>query len=285
MTASQSLEAVLSGLAADRATGALRVGRAGTVYLTRGRVSHVESPGTPGVEEMLVASGRLRPATVRGVRQSAGELADGGERLVRQGLLTRGELQFCVLGATLDAAFFVLAAAGARTRFRPDDRHWIGDQWYFDVAGLFRECRRRRDRLDQVCPSPELDTRPVAPVPRVPAQRVVLTAVQWELLRHADGAATPADLARRLGRPVYAVLLAVRQLGAAGLLSEPEAAPDPPPGTDRGGPAATRAKKGPDAPPLPVRTRTGPRPAPAGDPADLTDIGVLIRLRDALERL
>lgn len=306
----QQLDSVLDGLAKDHATGSLRVGRAGSVYLSSGRVTYVESTCTPGVEEILTASGRVSTTTMRSTRQSATGTAGGGDALVRQGLLSRGELQLCVLGAILDASFFVLAATAPRPRFKEGDRHWLGDQWYFDVAGLVRECRRRRVQLDHVWPYPDLDSRPVVVAPRITSQRVVLTSVQWEVLVNADSTATPLDLARRLGRSAYSVLLAVRQLGAAGLLVEPPRdAPDPVPDAS--------------TPPLPKRAeRTGPRPgaglaapslsetaprdavappvsAAARPPqgvqssvlglpqvsGDATDIGVLLRLRDALERL
>ncbi|MFC6084285.1 hypothetical protein [Sphaerisporangium aureirubrum] len=280
MAPSTRLDAVLPGLADGRATGSLRVGRAGTIYLTAGRVSYAESAGVPGVEDLLASSGRIAATTLGSIRREAAERADGGETLVRQGLLTRGELQFCVLGATLDAAFFLLSATGTRPRFREGDRHWLGPQWYFDVAGLLRECRRRRLRLDRTWPSPDLDTRPVAPIPRVSADRVVLTAVQWEVVVHADAVATPAELARRLGRPAYPVLLAVRQLAAAGLLTPPPAAPPPDaPPPDVPGAVPPGA--------LPRRERRAVRPegVPPPHDADATDVGVLIRLRDALERL
>lgn len=309
MSPTQQLNAVLSGLAKDRSTGSLRVGRTGTVYFDDGRVSYVESTSTPGVEDLLTASGRISAAALRGARQSS-----GGEELVRQGLVTRGELQFCVLSASLDAALFVLTATTARPRFKEGERHWLGDQWYFDVAGLYGECRRRRERLDRVWPSPGLDSRPVVLTQRLTAQRIVLTDVQWEIVRSADATATPLELARRLGRPAYAVLLAVHRLGAAGLLLEPE----PPPGTEppgpppagrpaphgrdtSGSPASDRRTATPQkaAPPsLPTRAgrdgAAGPRPrttSVAADSrlpqvsADATDISVLIRLRDALQRL
>ncbi|MEO3808142.1 hypothetical protein ABGB17_04000 [Sphaerisporangium sp. B11E5] len=281
------LDAVLGNLARERATGALRVGRAGTIYITGGRITYAESVHVPGVEDLLTASGRVAAAVVTEVRRAAA--ADGGETLVRQGTLTRGELQFCVLGATLDAAFSLHEVTGARPRFREGDRHWLGPQWYFDVAGLSRECRRRRLRLDHAWPSPALDTRPVVPAPRVTADRVVLTAVQWEVIVHADATATPADLARRLGRPVYPLLLAVRQLAAAGLLVPPAPAngtPGGPPPADPPAPGGAAAADGASGE-LPRREKGASRPAgaPPAHSADGTDVGVLIRLRDALERL
>ncbi|GAA1296081.1 hypothetical protein Psi02_12200 [Planotetraspora silvatica] len=263
-----TLDAVLTGLADDNATGSLRVGKDGTVYLTRGRVSYVECAATPGVEELLTASGRISTSGVRGVRQASGPEADGGDLLVRKGVLSRGELEFCVLGATLDASFFLLRAGAPRSRFKEGDTHWLGPHWYFDVAGLFRECDRRMARLEQAWPSDELDGRPVVPVGRLNGGHVLLTAPQWELVLAADATATPADLARRLGRPAYSTLLAVRELAAAGLLATQAEATAPVL------PKRTPAESAADAP-------SRPRPPEA----DATDVNLLIRLRDALEAL
>ncbi|MFF4777289.1 hypothetical protein ACFY05_30975 [Microtetraspora fusca] len=294
--ATATLDSMLAGLAQDRATGSLKIGRVGTIFLTRGRVSYAECTGTPGVEELLTASGRISAGAVRKARQTAtGESGpqSGGDLLVDAGVLTRGELEFCVLGATLDASYFLLgpalaAAGGARPapkpRFRDGERHWLGTHWFFDVPGLFQECRRRKAQLDRAWPSSELDTRPVIPVRRIPGRHVVLTALQWEVLLGADTTATPAELAHRLGRPAYSTLLAVRELGAAGLLAT---------GADHADQAA------PARPALPKRAeRSGPRaelrPGPGADPAqpylpqvsaDPTDVKLLIRLRDALEAL
>ena len=265
-----TLDAVLTGLAHDNATGSLRLGKEGIVYLTRGRVSYVECATTPGVEELLAASGRISATGVRGVRQAAGPEADGGDLLVSKGVLSRGELEFCVLGATLDASFFLLRSGMPRSRFKDGDTHWLGPHWYFDVPGLFRECDRRMARLERAWPSAELDGRPVVPVGRLNGGHVLLTAPQWELVLAADSTATPVDLARRLGRPAYSTLLAVRELAAAGLLARQ---------------AAAEA----DTPALPKRTPAGPsgdasaRPRPTEVGA--ADVNLLIKLRDALEAL
>lgn len=318
------LDTLLAGLARERSTGALRVGRAGTIFLTEGRVTYMECAHTPGVERVLAARGRLPEAALRRLQ------ADGGcARLLEEGPVTLGELQYCVLGAVLDAAFFLLPAGGNRPKFRPGEQHWLGGQWYFDVAGLMRECARRRAYLAQIWPSAQLDTAPVRPVPRLPGNGVTLDSVQWEVVTGADAEATPLDLAKRLGRSGYSVLLAVRRMAAAGLLTAPgETAPtrakDGPPkgattratkdGTARhaGGtsaPAATGDSPAQDAGEgaaqaagdrqgaLPRRVRgaadgrpphdSAARGLPLGPPisADPTDLALLMRLKKALEEL
>ncbi|NAS24928.1 transcriptional regulator [Herbidospora sp. NEAU-GS84] len=270
------IDDVLSELAESRATGALKAGRSGTVYLSRGRVCYVECARTPTVEELLTASGRLTLSGMRTARQTAAATADGGDLLVRRGVLSRGELQLCVLGATLDASFFLFGANVPKPKFREGDRHWLGIHWFFDVPGLFRECHRRRARLDRAWPSAELDSRPVVPVRRIRSQHVVLTALQWEILLNADAETTPAELAKRIGRPAYTTLLAVREMAAAGLLECPEPPPPekPPDLPKRVAGSAPRAAAGAGG-----RARSS-YPEISGDP---TDVNLLIRLRNALE--
>ncbi|GIH97349.1 hypothetical protein Psi01_79790 [Planobispora siamensis] len=292
-----TVESILTGLAGDRATGALRLGKAGVLYLTGGRVTYAETPSCPRVEDLLTASGRVSAYAVRQARQAAGEERWGGDRLVDRGVLTRGELEFCVLGAVMDAVFFLLQVTGSRSRFRPGERHWLGPQWYFDATGLVRECNRRRVQLDQAWPSTDLDTLPVVPVARIPAQRIVLTSLQWEVLVGADCTATPADLARKLGRPAYSVLLAVRQLAAAGLLCKPEAAagdaaqaraaPALRSASSEKSPAPPRRGDPPDKAPVPDRRGESPEKSPVlprrGDVSDPEKSPVLPRRGDVSE--
>ncbi|MET7460704.1 hypothetical protein [Nonomuraea sp. NPDC005501] len=275
-----TLDTLLASLANDRPTGALRVGRTGTVFLDEGRITYMECAQTPGVERLLAARGRIPEAELRRLQ------ADGGcERLLAEGPVTLGELQYCVLGAVLDAAFFLLPATGTRPKFRPGERHWLGGRWYFEVSGLVRECARRRAHLARIWPSADVDTAPVRPAPRLPGQGVTLSAVQWEVVTRADDAAAPLDLARRLGRSGYSVLLAVRRLAAAGLLAPPGPTPPAEPAPVR--PTSPQAPPHPRSPsepghpepatggeqdaPLPRRPRGGRRSRPSPqtpDPAD-----------------
>src|SRR5690606_5616038 len=129
-----SLDTLLSGLAKERATGALRIGRTGTVYLDDGRITYMTCTRVPGAERLLAAAGRVPESALRRMQ------SDGGtDRLLEEGRVTLGELQYCVLGAVLDAAFFLLPATGTRPKFRPGEGHWLGGRWYFDVPGLRSE--------------------------------------------------------------------------------------------------------------------------------------------------
>ncbi|TMR24977.1 hypothetical protein ETD86_02345 [Nonomuraea turkmeniaca] len=260
------LDTLLAGLARERSTGALRVGRSGTIFLSEGRVTYMECAQTPSVERLLTARGRMTETALRALR------ADGGcARLLQEGSITPGELQYAVLGAVLDAAFFLLPMSGTRPKFRPGEEHWLGGQWFFDVAGLVRECARRRAQLAEIWPSAEVDSLPVRPVERLPGHAVTLNRVQWEVLVRADHQATPLEVAKRIGRSGYSVLLAVRRLAAAGLLAPPM-------------PELPKRVRGERARPPHDREAA---PLPLGPPTtgDRTDLALLTRLKKALEEL
>jgi hypothetical protein len=145
-----------------------------------------------------------------------------GRLLVEQGHLTQGELELCVLGATYDAAYFALAPATVPVEFLAGATHWLGPVVHIDPDAVVREAGRRTRLLDEIFPDARADTAAVSPVARPPRERVTLTALQWELLVHADGQRTPADLALLLGRAGFATVQELRRLAAMGLIELPE---------------------------------------------------------------
>ncbi|MFC7719645.1 hypothetical protein [Nonomuraea recticatena] len=72
-----ALDMLLAGLARERSTGALRVGRSGTIFLDAGRVAYMECADTPGAEDVLAASGRVSEQTLGAARREG-----AGSRLV-----------------------------------------------------------------------------------------------------------------------------------------------------------------------------------------------------------
>jgi hypothetical protein len=215
---------LLTQVAGERQTGALVVGGhpGGTVYVLEGRVIYAESPSAPGVGELLTSSGRLAARTWQNALDLGTSTARVGRLLVELGHLTQGELELCVLGATYDAAYFVLAAEAAPTEFLDGATHWLGPVVHIDPVAIGREVARRTRLLDEIFPDQRVDTAAVSPVPRPPRERITLTAAQWELLVHADGQRTPADLALLLGKAGYATVQELRHLAAAGLIELPE---------------------------------------------------------------
>ncbi|MET9801506.1 transcriptional regulator [Streptomyces sp. NPDC006368] len=257
---------MLLRLADERATGALLRDH-GTLYLLDGRIVHAESPVAPGLDVLLTTAGRLpRDGWTEAVAH-AGVRREVGRYLVDSGRIGDGELEICHLAALFDAAFFALTPGSGPTRFRYGVEHWFGPVRPVSVAEVWRETARRRHLLDEVWPYPAVDSAPVVPRPPAPGQ--TLTTRQRELLAHADGARTPPDLARALGRPAFHTVLDVRRLAAAGLVATP---PEPAPGAPGG---AERASDAPTAPP--------PVPAWVAGIAPDPDIALLRRLRDALE--
>jgi hypothetical protein len=214
---------LLSQVARERQTGALVVGGqpGGTVYLVEGLVTYAESAAAPGVGELLTASGRLAARTWQAALDAGTERGQVGRLLLEQGHLTQGELELCVLGAIYDAGYFALSPASAPADFLDGALHWLGTVVYVDPAAITREARRRARLLDKIFPAAEIDTAVVIPVPRLPVERVTLTAAQWELLVSADGQRTPADLAQLLGRAGYATIQELRRLAARGLIERP----------------------------------------------------------------
>ncbi|MFF7458154.1 transcriptional regulator [Kitasatospora sp. NPDC008115] len=237
--------AAVERLAGERATGALR-GPAGTVYLVDGLVAHAESDRAPDLATLLTACGRLAPETWREAVHRFGPHARVGEALVEQGRLTRGELELCHLGALYDAACFLLdapdnaLAAPPRWTFAPGVRHWLGPVAAVGAHRLRREAERRQRLLDRIWPSAQFDTAPLCrsaapPAVTAPGRHARRlrppTRRQCDLLDHADGRRTPAELARLLGRSAFATTADVRRLAAAGLLA----------GSDDGGGAGSDA--------------------------------------------
>ncbi|WP_229072185.1 DUF4388 domain-containing protein [Actinoplanes sp. DH11] len=278
---------LLTQVTGERQTGALVVSGqpGGAVYVFEGRIIYAESPAAPGVGELLTSSGRLAGRTWQSALDLGTSTARVGRILVEQGHLTQGELELCVLGATYDAAYFVLSQPAATVDFLPGATHWLGAVVHIDAAAVGREVRRRVALLDDIFPNPRIDTAPVIPVTRAPRERISLTARQWELLVHADGQRTPGDLALLLGRAGYATIQELRRLAALGMielpvvrateapefvrLPQPRGAAVPvtrPPGNPPGAPVSPAppvpAGRNPD--PAPDRRRTAP-PEPAHD--------------------
>ncbi|MEU8510681.1 hypothetical protein AB0C76_03690 [Kitasatospora sp. NPDC048722] len=265
-------------LAAREATGALR-GPLGSVYLTDGLVTHAESDRAPDLGDLLTGCGRLAPGEWRELVEVHGPHARVAAALVDQGRITRGELELGHLETLFDAAFFVLAdTGGGLWRFETGARHWLGPVAAVDAARVCRESERRRHLLDGIWPWPQLDTAPVRPAEaaRRPSRRPPGRR-RRELLDHADGRRTPAELARLLGRSGFGVTADVRRLAAAGLLdSAPAVVPGP---VSVPGPAAASAPAPAAVPvsvpePVPVAAPVPAQPPPpaAAEPAPAPEV-------------
>ncbi|GIF68625.1 hypothetical protein Ais01nite_66600 [Asanoa ishikariensis] len=218
----------LTQLTSAGATGALHIGTEDCIYLVNGSVVFAESGSSPSIGDLLTASDRLAPQTWLAALATGGAVGKADVRppawLVQQGHLTHGELELCVLGAIYDAAYFALGSASALLRFIDGETHGMGSVTSVDPAVLAREVARRRKLLDEIYHEPGVDHAVIVPVRRPPVPRVVLSALQWEIVGRADGTLNPIGLAKELGRAGYAVLTEVRRLAAAGLIALPAGA-------------------------------------------------------------
>lgn len=290
----------LERLADTRATGVLQ-SAGGAVYLLDGAVVHAESDQSVGVVPLLAGCGRIPLEAWHESVRAYGPEHRVARMLVAQKLVSQGELELCHLVALYDAAFFALTAWCTATSFVPGVAHWLGPLGSVNARRLRREAVRRRDLLERAWPCPQVDAAPVVPiVSGLPARRA-LGRRQHELLDHADGRRTPADLARLLGRSAFETLLEVRRLAAGGLVATPPDTPGAsvgPPrtasGLHRRTPGAQLPVPGPPPPPgpptspgappaLPRRRSAAAHPPSADHSATDPDIALLTRVRTLLE--
>ncbi|MEU8684946.1 hypothetical protein [Streptomyces sp. NPDC048611] len=265
---------LLDRCAAERVTGALR-GPHGSLYLVDGAVYCVEDTTAPGLDIRLVAAGKVPPQGWEYAVERAGPHQGAAQFLVSEGWLTQSELEICHLAALLDAAFFALPLPPESTSFTPGTAHWLGVVRPISAIALQQATARRRALLDRLRPWAAVDSSPVVPVR--PGTSAPTTSRQRRLLDRADGRHTPYELARLLGQSVFATLLDVRRLAAAGMVQLPTAPT-----------ALPRRRPGACLDGQPAPAAEGPAPTwqlPVPDLLDTAgpDIALLVRLRTALE--
>ena len=223
-------EARLLELADEHASGALHLnGRSGgTIFLAHGRIGHVESVLTPGVEALV-----LRPTypderswaeLVLTLRRGETEAAaSAAAQLLRHDSTLAANAEILRRIAMADAALATLGAAApatarTRTRFRPGEKHWYQSLRTFAVADVLAEVHRRNVVLAGLTLGVQPD-RAVRRVPTLPIERIRLTATQWNIARSADGGKNPLDIAWLLGHSGFATTVAVHQLARLGVLT------------------------------------------------------------------
>lgn len=217
-------QGVLSlALAQCRAAGStmvLRVcGRPGGVFhLRQGSVVAVESPGAPGIETLLLRSGRISEADWAELVPAGRESRRPVAELVTRGHIGAAELQVVSAMALQDAVFAVLAGD-------------MGDCLADPNSGPLVPVGRGEDPLrlldDAVRKLAALAAMPHAVLPdreRVVVRRGVdgpaedLAPHRKEILYLADGRRTPRDIAFMIGRGVYHVTVEISRMLAEGLL-------------------------------------------------------------------
>ncbi|MER7925951.1 hypothetical protein ABTY96_22885 [Streptomyces sp. NPDC096057] len=241
----------------------------GSIHVREGLVVAMETPGAPGVEGLLLRSGRIDERAWSAVRASDTTHEHLAAGLVDQGLVGAGELEVVSLSALFDAAFALSLA--------------VPDGWevtdpvptLYCNAGvapdrLLGEVSRRLNALGgepgSAAALARARLRPTSAghLPETPGglparHRAVLTAT--------DGRRTARDIAFTLGRGLFAVMLDLRHLLDRGLV-EPHTPPqDRRPSTAPrvAPPTATAAAPGPASLP---RRLPGRNSVPAHRPHD-----------------
>ncbi|MEV6544085.1 hypothetical protein [Streptomyces sp. NPDC051665] len=192
----------------------------GSIHVRDGLVVAMETPGAPGIEGLLLRSGRIGEQAWSAVRASDTTHEHLGAELVDRGLVGAAELEVISLGALFDAAFALSLA--------------VPDSWEVTapVPTLYRNAGVTPERLlgevsrrvnllagepGSVAALARTRMQPAStahlpePADRLPARhRAVLAA--------ADGRRTARDIAFTLGRGLFAVMIDLRHLLDRGLV-------------------------------------------------------------------
>ncbi|WP_329347906.1 hypothetical protein OG226_03920 [Streptomyces sp. NBC_01261] len=192
----------------------------GSIHVRDGLVVAMETPGAPGIEGLLLRSGRIGEQEWSAVRASDTTHEHLAAELVAQGLVGAGELEVISLGALFDAAFALSLA--------------VPDSWEVSdpVPTLYRNAGVTPERLlGEVSRRIDLlagEPGSVAALARTRIQSAStahlpesvdgLPARHRAVLAAADGRRTARDIAFALGRGLFAVMLDLRHLLDRGLV-------------------------------------------------------------------
>jgi hypothetical protein len=192
----------------------------GSIHVRDGLVVAMETPGAPGIEGLLLRSGRIGEQAWSAVRASDTSHERLAAELVDRGLVGAGELEVISLSALFDAAFALSLA--------------VPDSWEVTdpVPTLYRNAGVTPERLlgevsrriDLLAGEPGSATalartrmQPTSTAP-LPGAVGGLPARHQEVLATADGRRTARDIAFTLGRGLFAVMLDLRHLLDRGLV-------------------------------------------------------------------
>ncbi|MFF4983851.1 hypothetical protein ACFY3O_27850 [Streptomyces sp. NPDC001046] len=236
----RNLPALLTELHTQRHTGTVVVaGSPGSrIHLRAGRVSAVETPGSPGVETLLRGSARVTDETWAAMCAAA-ETADGdlAADLEAAGLLSRHAFDVVCTAALFDGAFTTaLTVPDGWELTEATPVPWAGPS--FTPRRLAAETTRRLDTLAARwgAPPAEVARTPFLAASKPPARIPPRYAA---LLQAVNGRRTPRDIAFALGRGTYAVLLDLARMHELELVLRAQPGPD----TGRPSTAARRPER------------------------------------------
>ncbi|MFE2416607.1 hypothetical protein [Streptomyces hokutonensis] len=245
----------------------------GAIHVRDGLVVAMETPGAPGIEGLLLRSGRISEEAWSEVRASDTTHEHLAAELVARGLVGAGELEVISVSALFDAAFALSLA--------------VPDSWEVadPVPALYRndgvtperlvgEVSRRVNLLagepGSVAALARTRVRSVS-AGSLPGTAARLPARHQEVLAHANGRGTARDIAFALGRGLFAVMMDLRHLLDRGLVQPHTPSADNRPSTAARGAPTAPPSTAPSAAPRPVplpRREPGRNSAPEPRPHD-----------------
>ena len=193
----------------------------GTVYLTAGRVTAIETPWSPSPEVILLRSGRVPEADWEAAFTAAA-VARGPMRgeLIGRGLVGTGELEALLRTALADAMFAFAAGFVDTCRTEASALDYQLPLEPATGAGWLVAEALRRTQVLAAFPGPPMRARErLTVVPGSVRPGTLLGGGRDEVLALADGRRTIRDLAFALGRGLYATMLEVARMRAEGLLA------------------------------------------------------------------
>jgi hypothetical protein len=230
LSGARNIPALLSALHAEKrsCTVVLSGAPGGGIHLRDGLVVAVETPGAPGVEALLLRSGRLTEEAWAEVRAADPAHERLREELVTRGLLGAAELEITGLAALYDAAF-ALSLTSTVDWEVTGERPLLHTGAGVTPERLVAETSRR---IGMLAMEPGATARFARARPRATAGAgggpgagggSRLPSRLREVLTATDGRRTPRDLAFALGRGLFAVMLDLRRLIALNLVEDPGA--------------------------------------------------------------
>lgn len=217
----------------------------GVFHLRDGAVIAVDSPGSPGVETLLLRSGRISEADWHAALCDGASTRSHAEALVASGTIDPGELRALVVAATQDGALAIAAgdiedcAASEEPGGSADVLVPLTDGVV--VAELLADTESRlaelaalpvllspyRDRVvaaDDTQPSAAADDRQSSAAADSRQSSVdgpqpsVVAAQRRAIMDHANGRRTARDIAFAVGRGVHPITVEISRMLDEGLL-------------------------------------------------------------------
>jgi len=205
----------------------------GTVYLKHGRVTGADSSGTPDIRTRLIRAGLVDDHAGRTGTGSPAALGEDLRQRIADGAVDVSDVESVALSVILDATQSLLYPPGdtpAQVSLRPGEESAHGIDHRIPVESLIvavseraAHCRALAVDADRPVTLQRLGQRP----------GVVIEAAQWHIVSRVDGRLTPRDLARAAGAELYATLLELDRLVAAGLCASQRPQDAPRPGSGR----------------------------------------------------